>query len=564
MTWGVAKDSWVTSDWMKPIASSLLCCLMAASVLHPSTYAAERISIRARGIQRAIELADLERFATTGEIPRDLQWYANRLSDREIARLQKILQQPLNVDRQILSNFAYDEVGEILLRRLNSLFWGGDPDSNFKALRSALVLASNDPEGLTVLNGIRHYPLKDLRINLSEIFQVVEEFNAILLASQHIYDRIQQKASAGFTSFDTVVADRANPRLPGPQDWSKTTVRFINPERDRQEEISADLYLPQGLSEPAPLVAISHGMASTRHTFAYLAEHLASHGFAVAALEHPFSDAGGSQEFIAGFAKDLHTQLAIERPRDITYLLDYLEQKIANDPDWSDRVQTSQVGVIGQSLGGFTALALGGAQIDFRNLSRACSEFSQSIFPFNLSLLLQCQILSLPDGEYRTRDDRVTALFAINPVTSAVFGPEGLSQINIPVTFVASTDDVFAPALGEQIEPFTWLQTDRRYLVLVKRGTHFSFLRGQSEGSNVFDTLPRALVGPDPQLARSGLKAIATVFFHTHIAESSEYEPYLTEFLIPSNSGTDFNFSLTRSLTGTEIEEAIQASQQSP
>ncbi len=55
-------------------------------------------------------------------------------------------------------------------------------------------------------------------------------------------------------------------------------------------------------SPPFPLIVISHGIASDRSSFVYLAEHLASYGFAVAVLEHPGSNAERIQLYFAGLA----------------------------------------------------------------------------------------------------------------------------------------------------------------------------------------------------------------------------------------------------------------------
>ena len=546
---------------LRSVVAALAGSLLSSLALCSTAGAAERISIRAGGGQRAIEVADLDLFATTGQIPSSLRWYANQLTETEIEGFRKILQRPLNVQPRVVTNFVNDEVGERLLRRLDGLFWGGEPETNFKALRAVLVLASYDEEGLTILNAIRKYPLRDLRINLDPILQIYSDFESILIDSKRIFAYIDWKAGIGPNSIDVFLTDLPDPRQPGLQGWSKATLTIPNSRRAQEERLTADIYLPKDLDRPAPLVVISHGMASNRETFTYLAEHLASQGFAVASLDHPTSDAGGYQEFIAGFAEGLDRHLVINRPMDITSLLNHLEQKSATASAWATKIRTDRVGVVGQSLGGVTALAVGGAQFDFNYLSRACRDFSKSILPFNLSLLLQCQVRNLPAGEYRMQDDRVAAIFAINPVTSSVFGPQGLGRIEIPIMMVSGTNDLFAPAVGEQIEPFTWLQTEQKYLVLVENGTHFSFLRGNNGGESVFN-LPREIIGPDPQLAHSGLKALATAFFHTHIGETNEYEPYLTEFSIPSRDGGHFNFALTRSLTEAEIEEAIGSSRQ--
>ena len=542
------------------VVSTLACSLLSAIVYNQPTQAAERISIRVRGAQRAVNVADLEFFVTTGEIPRSLKWYADQMTDEEISGLREVLQKQFEVEPRVVSTFVNDSIGENLLRRLNSLFWGGTTESNFKALRSSLVLAAYDrAEGLTILNAIRKYPLRDLRINLNPVLQAASDLDDILIHSRKIFAYIQQKAGRGVTSEEVFLARLPDPRLPGDVEWSKSTIRITNPARDPGEQVAVDLYLPDNLEEPTPLVVISHGMASTRKTFAYLAKHLASQGFAVATMEHPATDASRFNNYIAGFQGEPQIESAIQRPLDITALLDYLEQQAESNPDWA-KVQTDRVGVMGQSLGGYTSLAVGGAQFDFDYLDRVCGDSEKTILPFNLSLLLQCRGLELPDETYNTHDDRIAAILALNPVGSGMFGPTGLGQIDVPVMLVAGSNDFFAPAVKEQIEPFTWLEAEERFLVLVENGTHFSFLPGDSGGEGVFN-LPQELIGPDPELAHPGMKALATIFLQTYIVESEEYAPYLTEFLLPSPEGGDFNFALTRSLTEAEIEEAVQSGQ---
>ena len=538
----------------KPFASLAACSVLAFGAIAAPSYAAERISIRVSGAQRAIDVEDLEFFVSTGEIPDSLRWYANQLTEEQIIELREILQKPLEVEPRVVTTFVNNTIGQLLLRRFSSLFWGGDPESNFKALRSSLVLASLDEEGLTLLNAIRKYPLRDLRINLNPVLTAANDLEDILIESKNIFAYIGQQAAAGVTSRAEFLESLPDPREPGRYEWSKTTLTVTNPERDPGETVTVDLYVPAGLNTPAPLVVISHGVASTRNTFVYLAEHLASQGMAVAALEHPTSDALRFQQYIAGFAEQPDPKLFVQRPLDITALLDELEQRAATDPEWEGRIRTDRVGAIGQSLGGYTVLAAGGARLDFGHLENSCDDLETRLLPFNLSWLLQCQILRLPVQDYQLQDERVAAILPINPIGSALFGPDGFSQIQTPIMTIAGTNDFFAPAVQEQIEPFSWLETDSRYLVLVENGTHFSFLPSDSD-EEVFQ-LPDELIGPDPDLAHPGMQALATVFMQTHIGDTDEYQPYLTEFSLLSQDGGDFNFALTTSLTEDELAEA--------
>ena len=71
----------------------------------------------------------------------------------------------------------------------------------------------------------------------------------------------------------------------------------------RQFEV--DLYLPQNQSA-APVVIISHGWGSAKESFAWLAQHLASHGFAVAVPQHIGSDLKFQRLFLSGmFDEDI-------------------------------------------------------------------------------------------------------------------------------------------------------------------------------------------------------------------------------------------------------------------
>ena len=204
---------------------------------------------------------------------------------------------------------------------------------------------------------------------------------------------------------------------------------------------------------PAPTIVISHGFANSRTTFTYLAEHLASHGFAVAVLQHPGTDSLRLEQFARGEADLPDPTLFLQRPHDITALLDHLEQTISRDSEWQGRLQTDAVGVFGQSLGGYTALATGGATLDFNHLNRRCQAAELEVLPRNISMPFQCQALTLSDRELMVRDDRVAAVLAVSPIGSALFGPSGMEQLEVPVMLVAASHDIVAPAVEEQGGP---------------------------------------------------------------------------------------------------------------
>ena len=286
----------------------------------------------------------------------------------------------------------------------------------------------------------------------------------------------------------------------------------------RDRIFPVDLYLPQSKgSQPLPLIVISHGLGSDLTTFAYLAKHLASHGFAVAVPEHPGSSARQIEALLSGLDNNVTPpQELVDRPLDIKFLLDTLAR------NYGDKIDTNHVGMIGQSFGAYTTLALAGAELNWQTLDRDCPNLDNS---WNLSWLIQCLALQIPStiSETNLKDDRITAAIAINPLVSAVFGQKNLSKIKLPVMLISGSADPITPALPEQIEPFTWLTTRNKYLVLLKGGTHFSTLN-ESAGSI---PVPEQAIGPDPKIAQNYVEQLGLAFFSRYIKEQPLYDDYL-------------------------------------
>jgi len=191
------------------------------------------------------------------------------------------------------------------------------------------------------------------------------------------------------------------------------------------------------------------------------------------------------------------------------------------------RIDTQTVGVIGQSLGGYTALALAGAPINLPQLKQDCNAENALDNTLNVSLVLQCSFLEKNLALPELRDRRVKAVFAINPLGSSLFGETGFAAIDIPVLLAASGTDTITPALIEQFTPFTWLTTPNRYLMLMQNATHFSAIDITSADRGAID-LPREVIGPDPAIARRYVNAMSVAFLGTHLDQRFSEQTYLS------------------------------------
>jgi predicted dienelactone hydrolase len=514
---------------------------------------AERVTISYGLLERSVTVNALEQYAKTDQVAPDLVAYLRYLDDEQADQLRQALVAPANLDAVAVSQFLYTEQGEILLRRLGEVVRTESNLSGFYALRSALILAAAQPEGLTALNVLKQFPLNDIRIDLRRTLAFMDELQALIRRTQEAVALIDQQAGLEAKTIPLPAASPIDLRRPGQATWQTLTLTMQDVRRNRSFPV--DLYLPQvksGQQVPtaAPIVVISHGLGSDRSTYAYLARQLASYGFVVAVPEHPGSNAQQLQALIAGTASQVTAPSEfIDRPLDIKYLLDQLTRLNQTDPALQGRFNLDQVGVVGQSFGGYTALALAGAEINFQQLAADCAQDE----PFNLSLLLQCRAQELPRPLPDLADSRVKAIVAINPIGSSLLGAADFASIQIPVMLVSGSADTIAPALVEQIQPFTWLNTPERYLVLLQGGTHFSTIDVPPSQTGEIISLPSEIVGPDPKLAQTYMQELGVAFFQSYLANNSAYLPYLESAYVQSMSQTPLPIALVKSLTPAQL-----------
>lgn len=514
--------------------------------------AAERITLSYGLLERSIAISSLATYAETGEVAPDLRVYLRYLTPEQRQQFRQGLVARVDLSAVAVAQFLYTDQGEILLRRLGEVVKTDANLSGFYAIRSALILAAADPGGLTALNVLKNFPLPNIQIDLSHTLKILGDLQQLIRQTQNATALIDAQANLEAEMEGPLdLSTLPDLQQPGPMGWQRQTISLTDSRRNRSFPV--DLYLPQPVtrqtslpSPAAPVIVISHGLGSDRTTYAYLARHLASYGFAVAVPEHPGSNSSQLQALISGTASQVTSPAEfIDRPLDIQYLLDELEQRSQTDPAIQGRLNLQQVGVVGQSMGGYTALALAGADINLPQLATDCLQDDN----LNLSLLLQCRVLELPQVPVRLRDERIKAIIALNPIGSSLLGPEHIAQIQIPVMIVSGSADTVAPALLEQIRPFTWLQTASRYFLMMQGGTHFSTIDvPPNAGTGVVIPLPSEVVGPDPAVAKDYLRVMSVAFFQTYVANQASYRPYLGAAYARSLSHLLLPLALVRSL----------------
>jgi predicted dienelactone hydrolase len=554
------QSSKLWNQWLLRLLNSLGLAVLPILLLGQGASAAQFIQVTYGVFARSLPISSLATYAETGDVDPDLAEYLGLLKPAQREKARQLLLTRLQLNAVQVSQFFYTPQGENLLERLGDVIRSNSTQTGFFAIRAALILAADDSQGLTLLNVLQKFPTREIRIDLARGLQMADEIDQLVSQTQQAVEGITQASAIA------AIANPLPPKQPlanlqnsGPYSWQRQSLLLNDISRKRQFPV--DLYLPQSKAKnllrlkAVPVVVISHGLGADRTTFKYLAEHLASYGFAVAVPEHLGSSAKQIQNWLSGqMSQAVQPSEFIDRPLDIKFLLNDLQFRSRSSPMLKGRLDLQNVAVIGHSFGGYTALTLAGAPIDLQNLRGACQNEAETL---NLSLLLQCQALQLATPAVKLQDTRIKAVIALNPFGSGLMGQSSYQKIQVPLMIIASSNDTAAPALLEQFQPFTWLTTPQKYLALMNRATHFSTSGEVAPGSEGLP-IPAQAIGPNPAVSRRYLKALSIAFLKTYLMKKPEYQLYLSSAYAQSISVSPFQLSVLRSLSVDQLTQMAQ------
>jgi predicted dienelactone hydrolase len=516
--------------------------------LNTSVQAAETVVIRFGEFAESISLAELQTMATTGKFPDGYGIYTKRLSEQQRLQIIGALRTDIPVGVVTMNRLLNTPVGTTILNDLAKAIVRKDT-SGVQAIRAGLVLGATAPQGLSVLNFIAAYPGKRLEIDLPQAFQVGKNLNVAFWQTQRFMEALAPKLQPR-------KIDLSLPFDPSQAGTSQVKVININfDDAKRQRRIPIDLYWSDAVTADRPVILFTHGLGSVRTELRYLAEHLASHGYAVAAFEHPGSNGVNLEEALAGKTRLMKPAEFLERPKDISTVLDQLEilNRTSSSPI-AGKLATDKALVLGYSFGGSTALVVGGAEYQLEHLKQRCKE---NLATASLGEGIQCIAQELPENNYQLRDERVKSIIALSPTTSLLFGDTGLSKIAVPTLMWSASADKTTPALTEQIISFARMQQPK-LLAGVIGATHLS-VKDPSATMDQRGKINTPLSGGevvDAQAAdiRKYLKAIVVAFAAQLTPDAEKYSIFLTSDYAQFASNKDFPIRLVREIPPDAME----------
>lgn len=482
--------------------------------------AAERLVVRIGPIRQSVSISNLEYFAETGEIPKDLKLYSPLLSQQPVRQiLSSRLQIDPNLGDKLVEDLLHSSAGERFLNTLQVAI----PDTDAEQIKTALSQAAQQPDGISFLGFLKAFPEQTVTVDVISAIALASQLNLPSWQSQTLSSVLDRELTVESKPLQT----KFDPSQPGPYWVWKQTMMLQDYKRDRS--IPVDLYWTRRQVE-GPLVVISHGFGADRRFLGYLAYHLASYGLTVVAVEHPGSNVAwltGETLQQAGIKTGsvLPASEFIDRPKDVSFLLDRLSRLNRFSKDLSGKFNTEKVVVIGHSLGGYTALALAGTHLSLDHLRQFCNDPDPVMF--SPADLIQCNAADLPDVPTDLGDARVARVVLLNPVIGHLFDEKSLSQVKIPTLILAATDDTITPAVSQQFLPFTQLHTSK-YLLTAIGATHLSV----GDPANLNRALTQSIFvrerQEDTESLRQLLQGVTLAFVQQLSPNAADYSPFLS------------------------------------
>ncbi|PZV18926.1 MAG: dienelactone hydrolase [Pseudanabaena sp.] len=555
----VRSPKFTPANWWRSLLWGAASALLAVMPVQ----AAEQIVFAYGQLEFYLPISSLENFAKNGTVDRDLEFYFRFLSKEDLGVARKVLNASTQEKPLPVSQILYSFIGEASLRSIGELIQTGYNQNGFYAIRAASIRAAADPEGLSLIGFLRHFPTPNIRINLPLILNVVDRVSKGIDTSNKVVQTIQSRSQAAAAA-EGLIDFKNLPPLPekGPYPFEKQTLMLQDSRRDRP--IPTDLYVPnfQGnIPASIPVAVWSHGLGETRESYLPFQEHLAANGFVVISPEHIGSDKDQQERLLKGKARDIsRVSEYYDRPQDVSFVLDILEQK--NQAEFGGRLNLKNVGAYGHSFGGYTVLVIGGATVDFKRLRQEC-EKDFLLRLLDVSLLLECQALELESSPKavelltsgQLRDPRVKFVMAISPVTT-ILSRAGLSQIQLPVVLFGGGADPIAPLILEQLGTFTALTTPDKYLLVSNDASHTVQITELIDRF-ILPKYTKAELDENVDILLKNVRGLGLAFMQVYVAGRSEYRPYLTASYVQSLEIPPANFSLLRSFPSELLSQLL-------
>lgn len=245
----------------------------------------------------------------------------------------------------------------------------------------------------------------------------------------------------------------------------------------RNRDIPLRIYYPKSDGLICPVILVSHGMGGSKTSGNWVGKFLATHGYVCVFMTHYGSDSSlldlsaGLQENIKRLQKSLtDPKNIVNRPQDITKVLDWLEQTGKDLPALKGRLDLKNIGTTGHSFGAFTTLVVAGGYADAsrKNFGKSFDDPRPKAF-----------LAMSPPGSFPGADPRVTFKEITRP-TMTMTGSNDVDPIIQPPRSAES-----------RLDAYTYMPRGDKFALWIEGAYHHTF--GDGRAGQTIDPFARKI-----------------------------------------------------------------------
>jgi predicted dienelactone hydrolase len=214
-----------------------------------------------------------------------------------------------------------------------------------------------------------------------------------------------------------------------------------------------------------PMVVLSHGTGSSWREHHDTAELMARRGFVAVALSHLGDSYDYGDQDLGGLLS------AVSRPGQVSQVID----EVLRLPPFESIIDAQRIGVIGFSIGAYTAFVLAGARPDFDRIRTHPADDPPSVYfggsEGDRSALARKFLSAGRPGN----DPRVRSILVMAPALGFLFDEASLADVRVPVRLYRAEHDqvLYYPYDGETYRRSLPMEPET---IVVRGAGHYVFL----------------------------------------------------------------------------------------
>ncbi len=141
-----------------------------------SATAAEEIILKYGPMRAPVSVADLSRFAQTGDMSFSLRSYM-RLSSQNPDEVRSHLNRSISVSPRFLDRALNNRLGKRVLDEMGDMIQTPSGQLSGQALRASLVLSAAEDGQITVVELIENYPAQTVEVDVQSLIRVYNKLS---------------------------------------------------------------------------------------------------------------------------------------------------------------------------------------------------------------------------------------------------------------------------------------------------------------------------------------------------------------------------------------------------